>query len=218
VSAAGHEEFDVERNPEEDRDDGVRPIRWEAELDDLAVQAAAGDKRALERLLRLIRAPVVHYCRAKMGNGIGLLTAEDVAQDVLFAVCGALARFRPGETPTIAFVYGIAHNKVVDAFRADRRDRSVPTEAEAVPDSVDLDLGPEAAAVLGTEVRHLRKFLAMLPAAHREILVLRIALQFSAIETARAVGSTPGAVRVTQHRAMTRLRKLIAEHDDEGEL
>jgi RNA polymerase sigma-70 factor (ECF subfamily) len=215
VSAAGHEEFDVERNPEEDRDDGVRPIRWEAELDDLAVQAAAGDERALERLLRLIQAPVVRYCRARMGNGIGLLTAEDVAQDVLFAVCGALARFRPGETSTIAFVYGIAHNKVVDAFRADRRDRSVPTEA--VPDAVDIDLGPEAAAVLGTQVHDLRTLLAMLPATHREILVLRIALQFSAVETARAVGSTPGAVRVTQHRAMTRLRKLIAEHD-EGEL
>jgi RNA polymerase sigma-70 factor (ECF subfamily) len=43
------------------------------------------------------------------------------------------------------------------------------------------------------------------------VLVLRVAMQFSAEETARAVGSTPGAVRVTQHRALTKLRTMMAQ-------
>lgn len=209
MPVAGHGHDGAGHGPEGDRNGAMRAARREAELNELAAMAAAGDKRALERLLGLIRTPIVRYCRARMGDGIGLLTAEDVAQDVLFAVCGALARFRPGETAAMAFVYGIARNKVVDAFRVDGRDRSDPTDV--VPDAVDDRLGPEAAAVFGTEVGELRELLDLLPPAHREILVLRIALQFSAEETAVAVGSTPGAVRVTQHRALGKLRALLAD-------
>jgi RNA polymerase sigma-70 factor (ECF subfamily) len=33
---------------------------------------------------------------------------------------------------------------------------------------------------------------------------------YSAEETARMIGSTPGAIRVTQHRAMVKLRALLA--------
>lgn len=36
--------------------------------------------------------------------------------------------------------------------------------------------------------------------------MLRIAVGLSAEETAQVIGSTPGAVRVTQHRALNRLR------------
>jgi RNA polymerase sigma-70 factor, ECF subfamily len=49
--------------------------------------------------------------------------------------------------------------------------------------------------------------------------VLRIAVGLSAEETAQIVGSTPGAVRVTQHRALNRLRRNVvtvgAVPDDE---
>lgn len=209
MPVAGHDDDGAEHGPEGTRNEAMRAARREAELNELAGKAAYGDKWALEQLLGLIRTPVVRYCRARMGDGIGLLTAEDVAQDVLFAVCGALARFRPGETAAMAFVYGIARNKVVDAFRAHGRDRSDPTEV--VPDAVDDRLGPEAVAVFGTEVGELRDLLTLLPPAQREILVLRVALQYTAEETALVVGSTPGAVRVTQHRALTKLRTLIAE-------
>jgi RNA polymerase sigma-70 factor (ECF subfamily) len=49
-----------------------------------------------------------------------------------------------------------------------------------------------------------------LPPKQREILVLRVVVGLSAEETADAVNSTPGAVRVAQHRALSRLRKALA--------
>jgi RNA polymerase sigma-70 factor (ECF subfamily) len=64
--------------------------------------------------------------------------------------------------------------------------------------------------MLGSEVAELRAMLDELPEHHREILVLRLALGLSAVEVAQTVGSTSGAVRVTQHRALTRLRELVA--------
>ncbi|MEU5692502.1 sigma factor-like helix-turn-helix DNA-binding protein [Actinosynnema sp. NPDC020468] len=49
-------------------------------------------------------------------------------------------------------------------------------------------------------------FLRGLPVGQREILLLRVAVGLSTEETAHAVGSTPNAVRVAQHRALAALR------------
>ncbi len=204
MSATGDEVIGVE---EADRADLARSARRDAELNRLAGLASGGDQQALEVLLGRIRPMVVQYCRARMGLGmLGTQSAEDITQDTLFAVVGALARWRP-EKRVMAFVYGIASNKVVDAYRAAGRDHSVPTDV--VPEEPDLHHGPEQAALHGGLVAELRQLLDQLPAQHREILVLRVALGLSAVETAAAVGSTSGAVRVTQHRALTKLRELV---------
>lgn len=207
---AERERTEVERitSQRSARDRATRAARLEVEMRRLAGLAAGGDRAALERFLELIRPPVVRYCRARLGTGGGVTTPEDVAQDVLLAVCGALPRYRPGDTAAMAFVYGIARNKVVDAFRSAGRDRSEPTDL--IPDSADDGPGPDVEAVLATEIVELRGLLDLLSESQREVLVLRIALGFTAEETATAVGSTPGAVRVTQHRALTKLRALAA--------
>ena len=188
-----------------------REARLETELDELALRASGGDRQALSELLDRIRGPVVWQCRARMnGRTIGQQTPEDIAQEVLIAVCGALGRFRPAETRWMAFVYGIVRNKVIDAYRAAGRDRSEPMED--LPDRIDDDdrAGPEAAVLRSADSALLHELLAQLPELQREVLALRVAMGYSAEETARMVGSTPGAVRVTQHRAMVKLRALIA--------
>jgi RNA polymerase sigma-70 factor, ECF subfamily len=52
-----------------------------------------------------------------------------------------------------------------------------------------------------------------LPGQQREILTLRVAVGMSTDETAAALGMSTGAVRVAQHRALTRLRAMIAENE-----
>ena len=198
---------------EEHRDAAVRAAGREAELNRVASAAAGGDRAARDRFVELVRQPVLRYCRARIGSSVRLQTGEDVAQEVLIAVYEALPRYRASQVPAMAFIYGIARNKVADSLRASGRDRSVPTDE--VPDTVATDIGPEAGAVRSAEIRQLRALLDKLPTAHREILVLRVAMQFSAEETARTVGSTPGAVRVTQHRALGKLRAMLAEHVSE---
>lgn len=49
-----------------------------------------------------------------------------------------------------------------------------------------------------------------LPDRQREILVLRVACGLTAEQTAEAVGSTPAAVRIAQHQALTQLRKTAS--------
>lgn len=57
----------------------------------------------------------------------------------------------------------------------------------------------------------MNELLSTLPEKHREILILRLVVGMSAEETAAAVGSTAGAVRVAQHRAIAKLKKEVTK-------
>ncbi|AUH69617.1 MULTISPECIES: sigma-70 family RNA polymerase sigma factor [Gordonia] len=174
-----------------------------------AVRAAAdGDRAALTSVLDSVREPVLRYCRGRIGAGERhLFSADDVAQEVLMAVMTALPRYEDQGRPFMAFVYGIASHKVADAMRSAARVKSDPVED--VPDSLDFSNGPEQAALESDASRQMRDLLGTLPEKQREILVLRLVVGLSAEETADMVGSSPGAVRVAQHRALTKLKKLM---------
>lgn len=120
------------------------------------------------------------------------------------AVMTALPRYEDQGKPFMAFVYGIAAHKVADAMRVAVRVKADPVES--VPDVTTVLGGPEQMALDSDASRQMRRLLSVLPDKQREILVLRLVVGLSADETADAVGSTPGAVRVAQHRALAKLK------------
>ena len=181
--------------------------------DELVAAAMTGDRQAVGRVLTIIRPLVVRYCRARLGApDRSSASADDVAQEVCLAVLGALPNYRVQGRPFLAFVYGIAAHKVIDAHRASARNRSEPV-AE-IPDATESTDGPEQRALRLELSGEMGRLLDQLPDKQREILVLRVVVGLSAEETADAVGSTPGAVRVAQHRALARLRKTMPEGSD----
>ncbi|GEL24021.1 hypothetical protein PSU4_29750 [Pseudonocardia sulfidoxydans NBRC 16205] len=181
-------------------------------IEALVGDAVGGDTRARDALLSVIHPMVLRYCRARLGRQECVVgAAEDVAQDVCLAVVRALPNYTVKGLSFRAFVYGIAAHKVTDAFRAIGRNRSEPVPD--VPDSVSGAEGPEHRALAVELGERLGELLHTLTPRQREVIVLRVAVGLSAEETAHAVGSTPGAVRVTQHRALTRLRQVLVEHE-----
>lgn len=182
------------------------------ELDVLVATAVGGDRTAMDRLLAMIRPLVVRYCRARVGRQERTsASADDVAQEVCVAVITALPGYRDQGRPFLAFVYGIAAHKVADAHRSTARNRSEPV-AE-VPDEPTLGDGPEQRLLRGELNSQMSRLLGVLPDKQREILVLRVIEGYSAEQTAEVVGSTPGAVRVAQHRALARLRKVLSSEE-----
>lgn len=174
--------------------------------------AVGGDRPSVERLLAWVQPLVVRYCRARLGrHEKSYASADDVAQEVCLAVLTALPGYQDQGRPFAAFVYGIAAHKVADAHRAAARDRAEPVAD--VPDEPALSAGPEQHALRVEQTDRMAVLLRVLPAKQREILVLRVAVGLSAEETAAAVGSTPGAVRVIQHRALARLRRALAAEE-----
>lgn len=195
------------------RDGGRAANHRDAEIDLLAEAARGGEPRAVEALLRELQGPVLKFCRARLG-GHGLVQPEDVAQDVLYAVCDVLPRFDRTTASLMPLVFGIARNKIVDAYRSAGRDRSMPVDV--LPEGVADGDGPELLALRTADVRQLRWALEQLAENQREIIVLRVALRYSAEEVARMHGSTAGAVRVAQFRAMRRLRGLLRDRLGDG--
>ncbi len=180
--------------------------------DELVARAMTGDPQAVGAVIAIIRPMVVRYCRARLGRvDRSSVSADDVAQEVCLAVLTALPGYRVQGRPFLAFVYGIASHKVIDAHRAATRNRSEPVAD--IPDAIESADGPEQRALRIELSSEMGKLLDTLPDKQREILVLRVVVGLSAEETAEAVGSTPGAVRVAQHRALARLRKSMPEEE-----
>lgn len=178
------------------------------ELSELAARAKAGGRAEVEVLLERVRLVAHRYSRAKLATYPGgLYLADDVAQEICIAVLSALPRYRDRGKPFEAFVYGIAARKVADAIRALHR-HPIPTEE--LPESEDQGPTPEDRAVFASQVEVANALLNRLPDTLREIMLLRVAAGLTAEETGAALGMTAGAVRVAQHRALTKMRHLAA--------
>lgn len=176
-------------------------------LDELAEMAAAGDRRAMELLLARIYTISIRYCRARLGRDeTAMGSAEDVAQEVCISVISALPTYRSKGLSFQAFFYGIAAHKVTDAVRASNRARTQPVAH--TPDRPDYD-SPEEHVLVAETGEEISQLLRTLTTRQQEVLVLRIAVGLSAEDTASLIGVTPQSVRLSQHRALNRLRSLL---------
>ncbi|SDH54738.1 RNA polymerase sigma-70 factor, ECF subfamily [Actinokineospora alba] len=179
---------------------------------ELVAASLQGDREAIGTLFAWINPAIIRYCRARIGRtGSAYSSADDVAQEILLAVLGALPRYHDNCESFLPFVYGIASHKVADFYRRSGRDRSEPV-AE-LPETMDVGLGPEQLTLRGEMRTRLVSLLDTLAPRQREILVLRLVVGLSAQETATAIGLTATAVRVAQHRALTRLRGALQAGD-----
>lgn len=210
---SGHDAAD--RVSEDDTDD--QPVTFsppapmdsasaQVPLRDLAASAIDGDQAATDELMGAVYRLAVRYARARLGAFPGARdAAQDAAQEVCVAVLTSLPRYTDRGLPFEAFVYRISSHKVADVQRGTLRG-AVPTDE--VPDQVDPTAGPEERVVLDDQAAEVWALLEQLSSQHREIVTLRVAVGLSAEETGDALGMSAGAVRVAQHRALTRLRKL----------
>jgi RNA polymerase sigma-70 factor, ECF subfamily len=179
--------------------------RWRrADLELAAAAASRGDRAAIQEVLRQIRPLVRQYCRVRLGpDRINNMGVDDIVQEVCLAVLTKLPTHRPGTEPFTTFVYGVARHAVVERIVARARvTLSVPalsSNEPTPPDTVDTEA--------------LMADLRALPAHQQDVIVMRILLGLSAEETALRLGSTPGAIRVTQHRALARLRARWRSED-----
>lgn len=169
--------------------------------------AVKGDAASAQALLSYLRPLVFRYCLSRLsGWSRGNAGADDCTQDVLVAVLSALPGYRLPPDRFLAFVFGIARHKVIDVYRGQTRNRTDP-----VADFGEQDRGRRDPGYEKIDQRlSLSLLLATLPPLHQEILAMRVIFGYSAEETAVALNMpSAGSVRVTQHRALTALRRRM---------
>lgn len=175
---------------------------------DLVAEARAGEPMAIHRLIAAVRRAVHAYSRARLSTCTGgAEVAEDVTQDVCLAVVDALPRYQETGAPFAALVFAITKNKIVDARR--RFGRSPVHVSGELPDRSEPGPGPEQQTMARSDVEVVRSLLDQLPVRMARVVWLR-AHGLGAGEVGAIVGLTANAVRVTQHRGVTALRRLVA--------
>ncbi len=179
----------------------------------LVARVRRGDDRAFELLYQ-------RYHRRIHAYVLGMVKdhgrTEDVTQEVFVS---ALRRMRETEQP-LAFkpwLYQIAKNSCIDAFRRSKRAEEVSYDADeglAPADHsrlVSSSLSPDAAVAAKQDLDSLCGAFGGLSETHHEILVLRELEGLSYAEIGRRMGMSRPAVESTLFRAR---RRLTEEFDD----
>jgi len=176
---------------------------------ELVDTAAAGDHSAMNDLLRTLQPEINRYCHSSVKRSqTAYINADDVAQEALIGLYQALESRNNTTRCWRSFAYGIARNKIHDHHR--RTTREQRAQLDEAPELADREPDPESVALHNERNHELAELLQSLSEYQREVLVLRQAAGYSAAETARRLGTTAGAVRVTQNRALRNLRRAAA--------
>lgn len=134
--------------------------------------------------------------------------ADDLTEQAFLELLRHHAQLRGEGSSLRAWLYRTARRDLYDWRKAAAR-RADPTGAEARLDDVP-DPAPDAVEQLLDLDPRLRDALSQLPVDQREVLELRHVADLSVAEVAAVLGRTPGAVKQLHHRALARLRALLA--------
>jgi RNA polymerase sigma-70 factor (ECF subfamily) len=163
-------------------------------------ERARHDPQAFETLYLHYLDPVYRYCYRRLGNRE---QAEDATSQVFIKAFAAIATHRSGAFRS--WLFTIAHNVVIDAYRRQR-----PTQPlDAASDPPDDALTPEEAVLTSDEGRALRAMFHKLTDDQRSVMELRLT-GLTGVEIAQTLGRSHGSVKTIQFRAMTRLRVLLS--------
>jgi RNA polymerase sigma-70 factor (ECF subfamily) len=169
----------------------------------LVAEVRAGDRAAFGHLVRR-HAPIAKRMAVLWGAGA---EADDVVQDAFVKAYAALPRFRAsGEFR--AWLLTIVRNETRNLFRSRGR-RAAREELALVLDDVAFD--PESMALSAVRRDELLEQVRRLPPDLREVVACRYLLELSEAETAAALQIPVGTVKSRLHRALTVLRKEVAD-------
>lgn len=174
--------------------------------DESLVDAAqAGDRRALEALLRRHHDRIHAVCRRLAGNDAD---AADATQEALLAVVRGLDRF-DGRARFGTWVYRVATNACLDELRRRGR-RPVPFDEEhgALDDRPDLRRAPVAGAVADRVT--VDEALQAIAPEFRACVVLRDLCDLDYAEIAEVLDIRPGTVRSRISRGRAALAQVLA--------
>ena len=143
--------------------------------------------------------------------------AEDITGDVFLRVWEYLTRSANDEKHIRSFrglIYQIARNAIIDHYRKQASRQEYPLESmEDVQGQSSMELMTEVDNLLDTQaqMQHLARAIKKMKLEYQEIVFLRYTEGLSTAEIAHILGKKKTAIRVTLHRAMNVLKKIIEE-------
>ena len=177
---------------------------------------ARGEAAAFEELYRRHELRVFRYLYRNTRHHD---TASDLLQDVWFAVAKSAARYQPTARFT-TWLFTLAHNRLVDAYRTRRDHESLDAPGRDCADGAPLgerlaaDPATDPAAV--TEARDdgakLLAAVGRLPEEQRDAFLLKAEGDLSVEEIAAVTGTSFETAKSRLRYARQKLRELLWEY------
>ena len=175
------------------------------QLESLAMKAKTGDRDAFAQLYDLMARDIYRFVLV-MTKERG--SAEDVVSETFIRVWRCIDTYQGGNFR--AYVFTIARNCTIDILRKRKRD------AYGIEDENDL-VGTESTpldqAIRTEEEKHLYAALIKLSDRYREVVALRFFQNMSVKEVAELLERSESSVKITQHRALKKLRVIMKAYE-----
>jgi len=180
--------------------------------EELMLAYARGDATAFDALYARHKGGVYRYLLRHCGNAG---TADELFQDVWMNVIRARATYTPS-AKLATWLYRIAHNRLIDQWRAIGRVELVPAGLGDDDDPLDAVPGargdePDVRAGALEIGARLRKAISTLPPAQREAFLLH---QEGGLELSQIANLTGAGVETVKSRLRYALAKLRSELGD----
>ncbi|MBI5653732.1 MAG: sigma-70 family RNA polymerase sigma factor [Chloroflexi bacterium] len=133
--------------------------------------------------------------------------AEDLTADVFIKAFQNIRSYRAGQAPFGAWLFRIAHNVLIDHWRAKTRRQTIAWETL---ETTANGAAAHAFAQVFTRAE-LAWGVAQLTDLQQHVIALRFVAECSIAETARAMQRSEEAVKDLQHKALLALRKKIGK-------
>ena len=181
----------------------------------------SGDEAAFATLVRMYQPNLLRVAQTVVGNRA---VAEEVVQDTWLAVVRGVDRFE-GRSTFKTWLFHILLNRARTSAGREHRTTSVPDgvvddrfdgngawTSPPVPWSDQVD---DRIVADGLAAR-VQEILPTLPAAQRQVVVLRDVEGMTSSEVATVLGVTDGNQRVLLHRARAHIRDCLAQEMGDG--
>ncbi len=169
----------------------------------LVHRAINGDPEAFGDLYVQHLDKIYRYVAYRVGNE---RRAEDLTEQIFLKAWEAIGDYKPRGHPFSSWLYRIAHNAVVDHYRATKEETSLESVAFSLADDSP---GPEDRLMKKREVSSLLEALRQLSEEKQELIILRFVEGLSHARVAEILNKSEGACRVMQHRALASLSEIL---------
>lgn len=173
--------------------------------------AQDGDAAAYASLLRIVTPQLRRFVQSRrrflQGSDI-----EDVVQDILLSVHSVRATY-DHTRPFLPWIYAIAHNRLADSGRRQTRRNAREVLVDQIPVTISEDETNTGDEPFG-DPEELRRAIESLPAGQREAIEMLKLQEMSLKDASARTGSSVGALKVSVHRAMATLRRLLKDSQD----
>lgn len=177
--------------------------------DDLALirRAQHGETAAFGALYERHRLSVYRYIAYRTARQE---VAEDLTAEVFLNAWRTVGRFQDRGASVRAWLLRLAHNEVVDHYRTRRPEAALPDDGPGTPTLH----GPEGFLELRADQAALLAAVGRLNDEARQLILLRFVEGLSFEEIGVVMGKQSNACRQLQHRALARLRAVLAEAEE----